>query len=69
MRNFIYIYIVPSSPWTMHRYRVSLYCCSHNLIRLNSFKRLPCPKDKMYKDEVFTDRFRYQLTMFVLRII
>ena len=28
------------------------------------FNRLPCPNDKAYEDEVFADRFRYQLTFF-----
>ena len=44
-------------------------CCFHNLIPLKSCNRLPCPKDKMYNDEVFADRFRYQLTMFEVCIL
>ena len=43
--------------------------CLHNLIRLNSFNRLPCPNDKMYDDKVFTDRFRYEITMFEVCIL
>ena len=43
--------------------------CLHNFIRMFSFNRLPCPNDKMYNYGVFTDRFRYQLTMFEVCIL
>ena len=33
-----------------------------DLIRLNSIV-LPSPNDKMYDEDVFADRFRYQLTV------
>ena len=33
-----------------------------------AFNRLPCPNDKKYDDVVFVDRFRYQLTMFGIRV-
>ena len=33
------------------------------------FNCLPRPNDKMYDDEVFPVRFRYQLTMFQIRIL
>ena len=33
------------------------------------FNRLPCPNNKMYDDAVFAGRFRYQLTMFGIRIL
>ena len=29
-----------------------------------AFNRLPCSNNKMFHDAVYTDRFRYQLTMF-----
>ena len=32
------------------------------------FNRLPCPKNEMYDDAVFAIRFRYQLTMFGIRV-
>ena len=31
--------------------------------------RLPCPNNKIYDDEVFADRFRYQLNMFEHRVL
>ena len=33
------------------------------------FNRLPCPNDKKYDDVVFVYRFRYQLTMFGIRVL
>ena len=33
------------------------------------FSRLPCPHDKIYDDEIFADRFCYQLTMFEVRVL
>ena len=33
------------------------------------FIRLPCSNNEMYDDAVFADRFRYQLTMFEIRIL
>ena len=33
------------------------------------FNRLPCSNNKMCDDAVFADRFRYQLTMFGIRIL
>ena len=33
------------------------------------FNRLPCPIDKMYDDEVFADRFRFQLTTFEMCVL
>ena len=33
------------------------------------FNRRPCPNEKKYDDVVFVDRFRYQLTMFGIRIL
>ena len=35
----------------------------------DKFNRTPCPKHKMYDDAVFADRFRYQLTMFGIRLL
>ena len=32
-------------------------------------KRLPCPKNEMYDDAVFANRFHYQLTMFGISCI
>ena len=46
-----------------------IFYCLHNLIRLYSFNRQPCPNDKMYDDEVFTDRFRYEMTVFEVCIL
>ena len=33
------------------------------------FNRMPRPSDKVYNDEVFADRFRYQLIMFEIRLL
>ena len=33
------------------------------------FNRLPCPKNEMYDDAVFANRFHYQLTMFGIRVL
>ena len=33
------------------------------------FNRLRCPISKIYDDAVFADRFRYQLTMFGIRVL
>ena len=33
------------------------------------FNRLPRPSDKVNDDEVLADRFRYQLTMFEIRLL
>ena len=33
------------------------------------FNRLPCPKNEMYDDGVFANRFHYQLTMFGIRVL
>ena len=33
------------------------------------FNCLPCPNNEMYDDAVFADRFRYQLTMFGIRVL
>ena len=33
------------------------------------FNRLLCPDNEMYDDAVFADRFRYQLSMFEIRIL
>ena len=33
------------------------------------FNGLPCSNDKKYDDVVFDDRFRYQLTMFGIRLL
>ena len=33
------------------------------------FNRLPCPKNEMYDDAGFAIRFRYQLTMFEIRVL
>ena len=33
------------------------------------FIRLPCPKNEMYDDAVFANRFHYQLAMFGLRVL
>ena len=33
------------------------------------FNRLPCSKKEMYDDAVFAIRFRYQLTMFGIRLL
>ena len=33
------------------------------------FNRLPCPKNEMYHDAVFANRFHYQLTMFGIRVL
>ena len=55
------------------------YCQNHRRILPNfllfvwlhivEFNRLPCQNDKMYDDVVFADRFRYQLTMFVVCVL
>ena len=34
-----------------------------------TFNRLPRPSDKVYDDEVFADRFRYELIMFEIRLL
>ena len=34
-----------------------------------AFNRLPCPKNEMYYDAVFANRFHYQLTMFGIRVL
>ena len=41
------------------------------LARCNTleFNRLPCSNNKMYDDAVLADRFRYQLTMFGIRVL
>ena len=39
-----------------------------DLIRLNLIA-LPNPNDTMYDDEDFADRFRYQLTMYQIRML
>ena len=33
------------------------------------FNRLPCPKNEMYDDAVFANRFQYQSTMFGIRVM
>ena len=33
------------------------------------FNRLPCPKNGMYDDAVFANRFHYELTMFGIRVL
>ena len=33
------------------------------------FNRLPCPNEKIYDEEVSSDRFHYQLTMFGIRLL
>ena len=33
------------------------------------FNRLPCPKNEMYDDAVFANRFRYQLAIFGMRVL
>ena len=33
------------------------------------FNRLPCPKNEMYDDAVFANRFHYQLTTFGIRVL
>ena len=33
------------------------------------FNRLPCPKNEMYDDAVFANRFHYQLTTFEIRVL
>ena len=33
------------------------------------FNRLPCPKNEMYDDVVFANRFHHQLTMFGIRVL
>ena len=35
----------------------------------DEFNHLPCPNDKIYDDEVFADRFCYQLNMFEIRVL
>ena len=42
----------------------------HSLARFNAveFNRLTFPTDNMYDDEVFVDPFRYQFTMFLIRV-
>ena len=39
---------------------------SFGTVELN---RLPCPNDKIYDDEVFADRIRYQLTVFEIHVL
>ena len=33
------------------------------------FNRLPCPKNEMYDDAVFANRFQYQLTIFGIGVL
>ena len=57
----------------------NIYCQNHrsnysNFLSLAwfdtlDFNRLPCSNNKMYDDAVFADRFRYQLTMFGIRVL
>ena len=55
------------------------YCQNHPSIQQNflwfawchtvEYNRMPCSNNKMYDDVVFADLFRYQLTMFEIRIL
>ena len=44
-----------------------LYCLAR--FHTVEFNRLPCPDSEMYDDEVFANRFHYQLTMFGIRVL
>ena len=33
------------------------------------FNRLPCPKNEMYDDALFANRFHYQLTVYGIRVL
>ena len=44
-----------------------LYCLAwFHTVELN---RLPCPKNEMYDDAVFANRFHYHLSMFEIRVL
>ena len=44
-----------------------LYClASFDTVEFN---RLPCPKNEMYDDAVFANRFHYQFTMFGISVL
>ena len=44
-----------------------LYCLAwFDTVELN---RLPCPKNEMYDDAVFANRFHYQMSMFGIRVL
>ena len=47
------------------------YLISHCLAWSDTieFNRRPCPNDKIYDDEIFADRFRYQFRMFEVRLL
>ena len=57
-------WLLPKSPQESAEFPIVL----RDLIRLNSIV-LPSPNDKMCRDEVFVDRFRYQFIMFEMGIL
>ena len=51
----------------VRKYCRFLYCLAW--FETVEFKRLPCPKNEIYDDAVFANRFHYQLTMFGIRVL
>ena len=51
----------------MWQFRKFLYCLAW--FDTVEFNRLPCPKNEMYDDAVFANRFHYQLPMFGIRVL
>ena len=51
----------------MRQFRRILYCLAW--FDAVEFNRLPCPKNEMYDDAVFANRFHYQLIMFGIRVL
>ena len=51
----------------MHQFCWFLYCLAW--FDTVEFNRLPCPKNEMYDDAVFANRFHYQLAMFGIRVL
>ena len=51
----------------MRQFSRFLYCLAW--FDTGEFNRLPCPKNEMYDDAVFANRFHYQLTMFGIRVL
>ena len=51
----------------MRQFCTYLYCLAwfHTV----EFNRLPCPKNEIYDDAVFANRFHYQLALFGIRVL
>ena len=51
----------------MRQFGIIFYCLAW--FDTVEFNRLPCPISKIDDDAIFADRFRYQLTMFGIRLL